>query len=79
MAGCATRVTQTKRSGTEQDLLVQSLERALAHLDLSRFSGVNLYALTPDDQAFASEFATSQVEAKAPREGPHQISLDNGG
>jgi hypothetical protein len=68
IAGCATRVTQTKRSGTEQELLVQSLERALAHLDLSRFSGkrvvLNLYALTPDDQGFASEFAASRLEAK---------------
>ena len=47
---------------------MQSLEWALVHLDLSRFSGkrvaLNLYALTPDDQGFASEFATSRLEAK---------------
>ncbi len=53
VAGCAsTRVTQTKRSGTEQELLVQSLERAVAHLDHSCFTGkrvaLKLYALTPD-------------------------------
>ncbi len=79
VAGCATRVTQTKRSGTEQDLLVQSLERALAHLDLSRFSGkrvaLKLYALT-DDQAFASEFATARLEAQGAEVVPDATKAD---
>ncbi len=66
--GCATtRVTQTARSGYEQQLLVRSLERAVARLDLSRFTGkrvgVDLYALTPD-QAFAKELVTSLLDAR---------------
>lgn len=80
VAGCAsTRVTQTKRSGTEQDLLVQSLERALAHLDLSRFTGkrvaLKLYALTPD-QGFATEFVTSRLEAKGVEVVPDAATAD---
>jgi hypothetical protein len=80
VAGCAsTRVTQTKRSGTEQELLVQSLERALAHLDLSRFTGkrvaLKLYALTPD-QGFATEFVTSRIEAKGVEVVPDAAKAD---
>lgn len=68
MAGCtSTRVTQTGRSGIEQQLLVRSLERAVARLDLDRFAGrrvaLDLFALTPD-QPFAKEFVTSWLEAR---------------
>ncbi len=67
--GCsATRVTLTARSGLEQELLVRSLERAVARVDVSGFTGgkrvaVELYALTKD-QAFAKEFVTAQLEAR---------------
>jgi hypothetical protein len=67
-AGCAsTRSTQTSRSGAEQELLVRSLERAVARLDISPFAGkrvaLNLYALTTD-QGFATEFVTSRLEVR---------------
>lgn len=79
-AGCAsTRVTQTARSGTEQELLVRSLDRAVARLDLSRFTGkrvaLNLYALTAD-QGFATEFVTSRLEAKGAEVVPDAAKAD---
>lgn len=72
-------MTQTKRSGTELELLVQSLERALAHLDHSCFTGkrvaLKLYALTPD-QGFATEFVTSRLEAKSVEVVPDAAKAD---
>jgi len=67
-AGCTTtRVTQTQRSGIEQELLVRSVERAAARLDLSHVAGrrvaLDLYALT-GDQAFAKEFIAAQLTAR---------------
>lgn len=82
-AGCTSaRVTLTERSGIEQELLVRSLERAVAHLDTDRFAGkrvaVDLYALTKD-QAFAKQFVTARLEARGvqvvPEEAPADLRL----
>lgn len=80
LAGCAsTRVTRTARSGTEQELLVVSLERPIARLDLRRFTGkrvtLNLYALTTD-QGLAAEFVTSRLEAKGVEVVPDAAKAD---
>ena len=66
--GCTTtRVTQTQRSGVEQELLVRSVERAVARLDLSGFAGkrvaLDVYALT-GDQGFTKEFIAAQLTAR---------------
>lgn len=54
----STRVTWTQRSSVEQLLLVRSLERALAGIDIERFEGksmaVDVYGLTAD-RDFARE------------------------
>jgi hypothetical protein len=71
-AGCAVTngVTVTSRSIVEQQLLVRSLERAVAKLDTQRFSGklvaIDLYALT-GDREFAKEFITASLEEKGVR------------
>ena len=67
-AGCSARqVTLTDRSGIEQELLVRSLERAVAGLDVSRLTGrrvaLELYALTKD-QAFARQFVAARLERR---------------
>jgi hypothetical protein len=67
--GCATprQVTLTPRSGVEQELVVRSLERAIARLDVDRFAGrrvaLELFALTAD-QAFAREFVTARLQRR---------------
>jgi hypothetical protein len=61
LAGCAVspQVTKTLRSSIEQELLVRSLDRALATLDIRQFTGktvtVDFYGLTPDKD-FAKEY-----------------------
>jgi hypothetical protein len=67
-AGCSAReVTVTRRSGVEQELLVRSLERAIARLDVGPFRGrrvaLELLALT-EDQAFAREFVTARLQRR---------------
>lgn len=67
-AGCSSlRVTQTDRSGVEQQLVVRSLDRAVARLDLTRFTGkrvvLDLFALTKD-QPFAREFVAGRLQAR---------------
>lgn len=69
--GCSARqVTLTERSGIEQELLVRSLERAVARLDLARLRDrrvvLELFALT-GDQAFAREFLATGLEARGVR------------
>lgn len=66
--GCAVnRVTLTPRSGIEQELLVRSIERAVANLDLRLMAGkrvsVELYTLS-GDQLFAREFVSSLLDAR---------------
>jgi len=67
LEGCAvsTQVTNTSRSSIEQELLVRSLERALATLDTQQFTGkivtVDFYGLTPDKD-FAKEFFTAWLQ-----------------
>jgi hypothetical protein len=68
VAGCTTvRVTPTERSSIEQRLLVRSLERAAAHLDLTPLVGrvvrLRLFTLTKD-QAFAREFLRARLERR---------------
>jgi hypothetical protein len=69
MAGCAvsTQVTTTARSSIEQQLLVRSLERAVAQLDVERFIDkrvyLTLFSLTPD-QMFAKAFVSAQLEQR---------------
>lgn len=59
--GCAvsTKVTSTPRSTTEQQLLVRSLERAMAQMDAGRFAGksvtLDVHGLT-GDRNFAKEW-----------------------
>ena len=67
-AGCSARVvTLTDRSGVEQELLVRSLERAVARLDLTPLHGrravLEVFALTKDE-AFAREFVTTRLQAR---------------
>jgi hypothetical protein len=76
VAGCTTvRVTPTERSSVEQRLLVRSLERAAAHLDITPLVGrvvrLQLFSLTKD-QAFAREFVRARLERRGLRisEGP---------
>ena len=67
--GCVTprQVTLTPRSGVEQELIVRSLERAVARLDVERFVGrrvvLDLFTLTPD-QAFARGFVTARLQRR---------------
>jgi hypothetical protein len=69
LAGCAisTQVTNTQRSSIEQQLLVRSLERALAALDVRQLQGkivsVDFYGLTPDKD-FAKEFFTAWLQGQ---------------
>lgn len=68
-AGCVTprEVTLTVRSGVEQELVVRSLERAIARLDVERLVGrrvvLDLFSLTAD-QAFAREFVTARLQRR---------------
>ena len=68
IAGCATmQVTNTPRSSIEQQLLISSLERALAALDTEPLQekrvAIDFYGLTPDKD-FAKEFCTAWLQAK---------------
>ncbi len=66
-AGCysSVRATTTARSSLEQQLLVRSLQRAVAQLEVQRFIGrrvtLELFALT-DDRAFAKAFVMTWLE-----------------
>lgn len=69
--GCAvsTHMTITQRSGLEQRLLVRSLERAVAQLDIQRFSErqvtLDLFTLTDGDtRTFAEEFVIAQLKER---------------
>jgi hypothetical protein len=70
-AGCTTvRVTPTQRSGVEQRLIVRSIERAVADLDVGPLAdlpvALELYALTAD-QDFARQYTRSLLEARGVR------------
>jgi hypothetical protein len=70
-SGCTTvRVTPTERSSVEQRLLVRSLERAAARLDITPLVGrrlrLELFSLTKD-QAFAREFLRARLEQRGLR------------
>jgi hypothetical protein len=71
-AGCATGrdVTRTARSGVEQEILVRSLERAVAGLDLrsvqDRRVALDIYGLTKDVD-FAREYLVAAMEARGVR------------
>lgn len=63
----STRVTPTARSGIEQQLLVRSLERAVAQLPVERFAGKRVYLRLfslATDQIFAKEFVTTQLQRR---------------
>jgi hypothetical protein len=51
----------------EQELIIRSLERAVARLDVEHFVGrrvvLDLFALTPD-QTFAREFVTARLQRR---------------
>jgi hypothetical protein len=75
-SGCTTvRVTPTERSSIEQRLLVRSLERAAARLDITPLVGrrlrLELFSLTKD-QAFAREFLRARLEERG-------LHVTNGG
>ena len=69
ISGCATprQATVTQRSAVEQELIVRSLERAVAALDVERLLGrrvvFDLFALT-GDQGFAREFVTARLQRR---------------
>jgi hypothetical protein len=69
ISGCATprQATVTQRSAVEQELIVRSLERAVAALDVERLLGrrvvLDLFALT-GDQWFAREFVTARLRRR---------------
>lgn len=60
-------MTVTQRSGLEQQLIVRSLERAIAQLDVQRFAGrrvtLDLFTLTDEQtQVFAEEYLFAQLQ-----------------
>ena len=66
--GCTTvRVTATERSSIEQRLIVRSLERAAARLDITPLVGrsvrLELFTLTKDE-TFAREFLRTRLEGR---------------
>ena len=68
LAGCSTQqLTLTERSGIEQELLVRSLERAVADLPTTSLVGqrvtLELFGLTKD-QAFAKAFLRARLEER---------------
>src|SRR5687768_13751815 len=70
-SGCTTvRVTPTERSSVEQRLLVRSLERAAARLDITPLVGrplrLELFSLTKD-VVFAREFLRARLEDRGLR------------
>jgi hypothetical protein len=80
LVGCGTaRVTTTHRSGIEQQLLVRSLERAAAKLDIMGLAGrrvaLELYAQT-DDRAFAKDFITAWLEQQGVQVVPNREKSD---
>jgi hypothetical protein len=66
-AGCSMTPTATARSTIEQRLLARSLERALAKIDVSLFTGkrvfVDLAALTPD-QTYARTYVSAELRQR---------------
>jgi hypothetical protein len=64
------QVTLTPRSGIEQELLVRSLERSLAELEVTALQGqrvtLDLYGLT-GDAPFAREFIGARLAARGVR------------
>lgn len=72
LAGCAvtTQISSSSRSSVEQQLLVRSLERALATLDTRQFKGktvaIDFYGLT-SDKDFAKEFFTAWLQEQQVR------------
>lgn len=71
LTGCSSaRMTMTERSAPEQQLLVRSLERAVARLDVTRLAGkrvaFDLYGLTKDD-FFAREFVKARLQKRGVR------------
>jgi hypothetical protein len=72
LAGCTVtrNVTLTQRSSIEQRLLIRSLERALAQLDLEAFTQSNvvldIYGLTAD-RGFAQEFIKARFRERGLR------------
>lgn len=70
-AGCSSRhVTLTERSGIGQKVLVRSLERAAARLDVERLTGrsvaLEVFALTKDER-FTRESLTASLEQRGVR------------
>lgn len=70
-SACTTvRVTATERSSIEQRLLVRSLERAVAAVDITPLVGrrikLELFGLTKDE-AFAREFVRARLETRGLR------------
>jgi hypothetical protein len=68
LAGCsAARVTLTDRSGLEQQLLIRSLERASADLDVRPYAGrrvtLQMFGLTKD-ASFAREYLSARLEER---------------
>jgi hypothetical protein len=72
LAGCAvaTQITNSPRSGVEQKLVVQALERAFNGLDASLFKTktvtVEFYGLTPDKD-FARELFVAWLQKQGAR------------
>lgn len=72
VAGCslAGQLPPTKPAGVTQQLLIRSLERALAQLDLGRLQGpgVSIDVFVQDgNQAFIKEFVTAWLQAHGVR------------
>jgi hypothetical protein len=80
-SGCAvsTKVTPTERSSIEQQLLTRSLERAIAQIDVRKFTGktltVDLYGLT-NDRDFAKEFVVTRLQENGARVIPDAQKAD---
>jgi len=72
LGGCSvsSQVNLTQRSSIEQRLLVRSLERAMAALDVESFRGkvvaIDFYGLT-SDRDFAREFFTAWLQGQQVR------------
>jgi hypothetical protein len=70
LTGCVSSVQLTpfQPSAVTQQLVIRSLERALAQLDTSRLAGrkvsVDLYAQIPAAQAFVKEFVVAWLQAR---------------
>jgi hypothetical protein len=66
-AGCAAADVTRARSGVEQRLIVRSLDRAVAGMDIARFSGkkVTLEVISlSDDRTFAKDFIAARLSQR---------------